>query len=328
MFSLIHMGLTVSLCPIVMWVESAFGVTMFAVSEFGCRYQPQSVFQNINGLRLHALHWPAPHRPKVLLLHGWMDCAASFQFVADALAGQWDVYAPDWRGCGLSEHQPWGYYDRALMLSDLAQWVAVLSPDAPVHILGHSMGGMLAAHYAGTLPQRVHSLVVAEGFGIPDGELSAATTRCARFLAALAKPQQWSDLGSTAQVAAKFQQRNPLLSDIRARYFARVLTHVAATGDLVYRADIRHKIPQPAPYRLDLVYAVWQHITAPRLWVEGGLLPHNHYLQHISATLAQRYAAMGTPPKVRLTSSGHMLHWEVPEQLALAAAAFWREHGV
>ena len=32
-----------------------------------------------------------------------MDVSASFQFVADALRGDWDVYAPDWRGFGLTD---------------------------------------------------------------------------------------------------------------------------------------------------------------------------------------------------------------------------------
>ena len=46
--------------------------------------------------------------PKMVLLHGWMDVSASFQFLVDALRGDWDVYAPDWRGYGLTD---WGKAD-------------------------------------------------------------------------------------------------------------------------------------------------------------------------------------------------------------------------
>ena len=37
-----------------------------------------------------------------------MDVSASFQFLVDALRGDWDVYAPDWRGYGLTD---WGRSD-------------------------------------------------------------------------------------------------------------------------------------------------------------------------------------------------------------------------
>ncbi|WP_066568218.1 alpha/beta fold hydrolase [Snodgrassella sp. CFCC 13594] len=292
-------------------------------NEINAHIEAQSCRHQINGLCLHAWHWPAPNRPKVVLLHGWLDCAASFQFMAMALGGEWDVYAPDWRGCGLSAHQSHGYYDRALMLSDLSQWIDIISPNEPVHIMGHSMGGMLAAHYAGTLPERVKSLVVAEGFGIEEGNVHEAAARSARFLSAMSHPQPWLDLVDVAKVAAKFQQRNPLLSAERALYFAHVLTETNTSGCLTYRADNKHKIPQPLPYRTELAYAVWRHIRAPRLWVEGGLLPHNRYLQHVKQTLPQRYAAMGKPQKICFPESGHMLHWEVPEQLALALNVFW-----
>ena len=36
--------------------------------------------------------------------------SASFQFVVDALRGDWHVIAPDWRGCGLTAWAPGGYW--------------------------------------------------------------------------------------------------------------------------------------------------------------------------------------------------------------------------
>src|SRR6185295_10029321 len=64
----------------------------------------ESLFLQIRGLRYHVRHWPASGLsagvPKLVLLHGWMDVSASFQFLVDALRREWDVYAPDWRGYG------------------------------------------------------------------------------------------------------------------------------------------------------------------------------------------------------------------------------------
>lgn len=286
------------------------------------QYPSQSEFHTVHGLVQHLRRWPAPGRPKVLLLHGWMDCSATFQFVADALAGTWDVYAPDWRGHGLSAHQGGGHYDRNQMLADLAAWVDVISPKEPLRLLGHSMGGMLAAHYAALAPERVCSLILAEAFGIADQSTHDPLAHARRFLHAMAHPGVWHDLGTVARVADRFARRHPLMGGPRALFAAEALTHTVS-GSLQYRADIRHKIPRAEPYRLHEACAVWRQIACPLLWVAGGLLPHNGYLNGLADTLAQRHAALGSPPQLHLPQSGHMLHWEVPEALAEAAAAFW-----
>lgn len=286
------------------------------------RLQSQSSFHHVHGLLQHLRHWSAPQRPKVLLLHGWMDCSATLQFVVDAWDGAWDVYAPDWRGHGLSAHQPGGYYDRNQMLADLAVWVDMISPHEPLHLLGHSMGGMLAAHYAALRPQRVRSLVLAEAFGIADQSARNPLASTRRFLRAVAHPGAWHDLGDIDAVAERFAQRHPLMGADKAWFAAAALTHTVA-GSLYYRADIKHKIPRAEPYRLAEAGVVWQGIRSPLLWVEGGLLPHNTYLQGIADTLAQRHILLGAPPRVCVPQSGHMLHWEVPGELAAAATAFW-----
>ena len=51
----------------------------------------QSVFLPVRGLNYHAHVWGdaslvTPDRPPLLLMHGWMDVGASFQFAVDALA--------------------------------------------------------------------------------------------------------------------------------------------------------------------------------------------------------------------------------------------------
>jgi pimeloyl-ACP methyl ester carboxylesterase len=57
----------------------------------------------INGLTYHVRHWGPDDAPLLLMLHGWMDSSASFQFTVDALQRSWHVLAPDWRGYGQSE---------------------------------------------------------------------------------------------------------------------------------------------------------------------------------------------------------------------------------
>ena len=62
----------------------------------------RSRFVTMRGLSYHVRTWGDPGARKLFLLHGWMDVSASFQFLVDALADDWHVLAPDWRGFGLS----------------------------------------------------------------------------------------------------------------------------------------------------------------------------------------------------------------------------------
>ncbi len=57
----------------------------------------------IDRLAYNVRHWGPDDAPLLLMLHGWMDSSASFQFTVDALRHAWHVVAPDWRGYGQSE---------------------------------------------------------------------------------------------------------------------------------------------------------------------------------------------------------------------------------
>ena len=106
------------------------------------RYTPRrpgrSQFVSLRGLQYHLHTWgdaalATPERPPLVLLHGWMDVGASFQFVVDALAAadgfeRW-VIAPDWRGFGLTAAPASDTYWFPDYLGDLdALLDAVLAP--------------------------------------------------------------------------------------------------------------------------------------------------------------------------------------------------------
>jgi pimeloyl-ACP methyl ester carboxylesterase len=125
-----------------------------------------SQFVDVRGMRHHVMTWGSEGAPLLVMLHGWMDVGASFQFLVDALARDWYVVAPDLRGFGRSEWQPQGYWFWDYV-ADLDVIVDRYSPRQPVRLVGHSLGGNVVMHYAGSRPERVARVVSLEGFGIP-----------------------------------------------------------------------------------------------------------------------------------------------------------------
>src|ERR1019366_789250 len=76
-----------------------------SVTPYLPRREARSRFVEARGLRHHVLEWGdtssiAADRPPLVLLHGWMDVGASFQFIVDALSVERHVLALDWRGFG------------------------------------------------------------------------------------------------------------------------------------------------------------------------------------------------------------------------------------
>ena len=93
-----------------------------------------SQFLAVRGLSYHVRSWGDAAAPKLFMLHGWMDVGASFQFLVDALARDWCVLAPDWRGFGQSAWCEDGYWF-ADYLADLDALLEHFTPDAPARAL-------------------------------------------------------------------------------------------------------------------------------------------------------------------------------------------------
>ncbi|MBL8740121.1 MAG: alpha/beta hydrolase, partial [Myxococcales bacterium] len=142
-----------------------------------------------NGLD-HALHrfemeGPAPRRT-VLLLHGFLDSARTFELLAAPLVqAGFEVVAPDFRGFGRSGRvPPGGYYHFPDYVADLEGIVRTLAPER-LFIVAHSMGGSVATLFAGARPERVEKLVIMEGLGPLATPPETAPDRMRRWLADL-----------------------------------------------------------------------------------------------------------------------------------------------
>lgn len=279
-----------------------------------------SQYLTLNQRRCHLRRWGDGDAPLLVLLHGWMDSSATFQFMVDALQGKWRVVAPDWRGFGDSQWNDGSYYFPDY-LADLDDLLRQLSPDQPVNLLGHSMGSMIAGIYAGVCPQRVAKLVLAEGFGLNPTRPTEAPGRYGRWLRETSQAMGFEPLADADQAASKLIARNPGLTPERARWLAAELTR-PIDGGVVYRADPRHKMVNPVLYRLEEAMACWRRISAPVLWLLGEQ-PFGHpVVSDVMATLDQRRACFARLSEATIAGAGHMLQWEKPEQMAAEVERF------
>jgi pimeloyl-ACP methyl ester carboxylesterase len=291
---------------------------------------------HIRGLPYHVNTWgdpglATPERPLLLMLHGWMDVGASFQFVVDALAalegGSRFIAAPDWRGFGGSarsnDHGSDCYWFPDY-LGDLDALGDALSPGAPFDLLGHSMGGNVVMSYAGARPQRVRRLVNLEGFGMPATQPHQAVERLVRWLDELKTPKSLAPYADAAAVAARLSKNNPRLGADKAAWLAAQWGEPAGDGTWRLRANPAHKRVNPVLYRVDEVLALWRAIEAPLLWVEGAQTDMTKWWgdRYSRAEFDARINAVKEMTQVRLDDCGHMLHHDQPERLAEALRRF------
>ena len=284
----------------------------------------QSLFVEVRGHRYHVRRWAREGAPKVFLLHGWMDVSASFQFLADALRGEWDLYAPDWRGYGLTQ---WGKSDGYWWpdyLADLDFLLELLQPGAAVNLVGHSLGGNVATMYAGVRPQRVAKLVNLEGFGLRGNRPEEAPKRYARWLDELRSPRRLRAYKSFEALAARLCEANPRLTPEKAAFLARHWGRDAGAQGVVLRGDPAHKIVNPVLYRLEEVASCWRQVSAPVLWIDAAQSDTLQRLGLTEADHAQRRAAFRDLRHETVPDAGHMLHHDQPEAVARLLEAFLR----
>jgi pimeloyl-ACP methyl ester carboxylesterase len=257
-----------------------------------------------------------------------MDVAASFQFLVDALAALEaappHIVAPDWRGFGRSAAPGADSYWFADYLGDLDALLDALSPDRPVDLLGHSMGGNVVMSYAGVRPGRIRRLVNLEGFGLPESRPEEAPSRLARWLDELRTPMDLKPYDGADAVAARLLKNNPRLRPDRAAWLARQWAAPDAAGRWRILADPAHKRINPVPYRVDEVLATWRAIRAPLLWVEARHSDPESWWggRYSRAEFHRRLAVVPDHRCEVLDDAGHMLHHDQPEALAALLARF------
>ncbi|RZI67401.1 alpha/beta fold hydrolase [Variovorax guangxiensis] len=289
----------------------------------------------VRTLRYHLRSWgtPSAARPPLVLLHGWMDVSASWQFVVDAMADDRFIVAPDWRGFGQTDGGPVDNYWLPDYLADLDWLLDHVAGDTPVDLVGHSMGGNIAMQYAGVRPQRIRRLVNLEGFGMPERHPEEAPARYGQWIDQLKRLhrgelalQGYADVGG---VARRLMKTNPRLTQDKAEWLAGhwAAQRTQADGSTQWgiQGDASHKVINANIYRLDEALALYAAIAAPVLAVEAsddslarwaGRYTLEDYRERLKSVRDVRTAVV--------QDAGHMLHHDQPETVARQIEDFLR----
>ncbi len=284
-------------------------------------------------IRLHRYHvrlWGHPAGAPLVLVHGWMDVAASWQFMVDALADDFLaghlVIAPDWRGFGRSSGPACDHYVFPDYLGDLDALLDHYAGTRSVDLVGHSMGGNVAMMYAGVRPERIRRLINLEGFGMPASRPAQAPARYARWLDEIKGLHQGESAlktyDSAAGVATRLMKTNRRLPQDKADWLAHQWAEPRQDEGGATRwhilGDAAHRIVNPVLFRLDELLALYGRIGAPTLVVEASDDSLGQWWGE-RFTLAEFHERLQAVPELRrevLSECGHMLHHDQPQALA------------
>ena len=288
----------------------------------------QSLWVPLRGCRYHVRQWgtPTPGTTPLVLAHGWMDVAASWQFMVDAFSqafvSQRPIIAMDLRGYGLTEAPTTDSYWFPDYLADLDALLDMLYPGQSIDLVGHSMGGNVVMMYAGTRPERIRRLVNLEGFGMPATQTSQAPTRMAQWLDELKAQRAGSNdlkpYADAAGVAARLMKTNRRLSQDKADWLALHWARPGPDGQWCILGDSAHKVINPYLYHVDEALEMYRRISAPVLAVEAADDSLGQWWKG-RYTLAQYHERLQAVPHLEKTvvqDAGHMLQHDQPETLA------------
>lgn len=275
-----------------------------------------------NGLRHHLLEWGVPNGlPTFFLIHGFMDAAATWDLVAPhLLQGGFHCVAMDMRGFGDGPRVPEGaYYHFADYIFDVADAVDAVSPDRPLVVVGHSMGGTIATLFAGAFPERVSHVVLIEGLGPPDNMHEAAPDRMRSWIEGVRKmkanplkPLQ-DESDGVRRLAVNHRSVPAEILASRAKLLMR------SEGERVeWKSDPLHRTLSPVPFFSGVYKAFAARIKAPVLFVSGGTDGYHPPDEN------ERLAAFQALSKRDFEGAGHMVHWTRSRELAEAIQSFVR----
>jgi pimeloyl-ACP methyl ester carboxylesterase len=267
--------------------------------------EPISHFFYSDRLKLQFWDYGQNRKPSLVLVHGALDHARSWDWVARSLREHYHVYALDLRGHGNSGWAPGAVYSIAEHVLDLSALLDIIN-DFPIRLIGHSLGGVIVLHYSGVYPQRVHKAVSVEGLGFPldhpvHGPASERLRDWIESVRGLEKRHAKS-YPSPEAAMTRMKEVNPRLSDDLARHLTLHGTNWESDGSLLWKFDNYLRAISPYGHHVDDAVQLFEQIACSVLmfWgLESFLpVPEND----------PRFKAIRQARLVKVPPAGHWVH--------------------
>jgi pimeloyl-ACP methyl ester carboxylesterase len=287
--------------------------------------EPESIALEVAGRRIHISCWGDAEAPVVLLIHGIRDHSRSWDWVANALAGNYRIYAPDLRGHGDSDWAAPNGYTLAEFGMDLADIVEALRLDR-LAVVGHSFGGHHALRLAACWPERVTAVSGIECVELPivreeRAEPKPHPHRLRNWMETIRanrerRPRQYATI---ADAAARMQQEHPQVDPETIHHLARHGVALGPDGTYRWKFDqsARLRPPDDADGRdLDQILA---GIECPVQLFYGDA-------SWVPFPPAERIALLRKLSLVNIPGVSHWLHHQAREHYISELRAFLASH--
>lgn len=264
--------------------------------------------------------------PEVVYVHGLAGSSTNWTDLAGLLSTRAAGVAVDLPGFGRSEPTRSRTYDPAALTDALLCWLAGRREDrGPVHLVGNSLGGLIAMSVAARRPELVRSLTLVSP-AMPDRRPDPRRMSDPRMVLAMLP-----GLGRPARRALEAQSPRTRAEKVLALCFADPARgSERRLEELIAEADERRTLPwaqeavDGATRGLIGLWAgrsAWTlaaRTTVPTLVVWGG------QDRIVTSRLARRTAqALPDGRLLVLPDVGHVAQMEVPETVARAVAGAW-----
>lgn len=275
---------------------------------------------------LRGLHWNPGAPIKVLALHGWLDNANSFVPMAEFLPDDIELVALDHAGHGHSDHRPPGHWYHFIDYGRDAALAAEQLGWSQYHLLGHSLGGAVSCNVAVSAPERVLSMTVIEGLGVPGADAAQAGSRL---------HQAWQGLHQLLHNPVDSKRVHSSQQSARDARLATNTMHVQSAELLVerglktvdngyvWRTDRRLRLLSPMRFTETEILHLLAQIQCPILQI----LPDPISAYMPEAVLQRRLAIIADYQQLQLKGHHH-IHMDEPEPCATAAFDFYKKHHV